>query len=420
MEGQRWSSSNVKYLPTGLVTEILARLPVKSLLRFRCVCKSWHSLISSLDFAYLHLAHYHDDDDDNTPILTFICHENIVRWNLRSTHTFRNVASKDCRNLPDNGCKCPENYFICGHSVNGLLLLSNSYLSYKTRRTEIMLWNPLIGKAHKLPSLEVCDAILGLGVDLSNNDYKVVAIANYPCTSVHLYTLSTHTWRSIVDYEESMISLVLSHGLLIQGTVFWVTVEYEGNSYMVSLDVKDEVFDYTTLPFANSGSSRCPVAYREQVGLLDLGGAGNYSCTLWVTEKDQTPRNWSKLYTINLQQHYFHKILCFKKNGQLIFTARGVVKLCNIETQDMKHLMKNRSFYHHWSSTSAYFTLYKERLGFDLSNNDYKVVVIAKNPSISVNLYTLGTDTWRSVVNHRESSINGVNSLGVLINGTIF
>ena len=31
------------------------------------------------------------------------------------------------------------------------------------------------------------------------------------------------------------------------------------------------------------------------------------------------------------------------------------------------------------------------RLGFDLSNNDYKVVVIAKNHSVSVNLYTLGT-----------------------------
>ena len=71
-----------------LMTEILARVSVKSLLRFRRVCKSWHSLISSPDLAYLHLARYHNDDDDNSPILTFICHDNIVRWNLRSTHSF--------------------------------------------------------------------------------------------------------------------------------------------------------------------------------------------------------------------------------------------------------------------------------------------------------------------------------------------
>ncbi|KAL6135804.1 hypothetical protein ACLB2K_068029 [Fragaria x ananassa] len=38
-----------------VIEEILPRLPVKSLLRFQCVCKSWRALISASLFAKKHL-----------------------------------------------------------------------------------------------------------------------------------------------------------------------------------------------------------------------------------------------------------------------------------------------------------------------------------------------------------------------------
>ncbi|KEH41836.1 F-box protein interaction domain protein [Medicago truncatula] len=42
------------YLPDELITKILVRLPVKSLIRFKSVCKSWFSLISDNHFANSH------------------------------------------------------------------------------------------------------------------------------------------------------------------------------------------------------------------------------------------------------------------------------------------------------------------------------------------------------------------------------
>jgi hypothetical protein len=44
-------------IPAKLVVEILCRLPPKSLMRFRCVCKSWNSVINDPSFISLHYLH---------------------------------------------------------------------------------------------------------------------------------------------------------------------------------------------------------------------------------------------------------------------------------------------------------------------------------------------------------------------------
>ena len=43
------------YLPADIVLDILTRLPVKSLLRFRCIFKSWNSSITTPNFMSTHL-----------------------------------------------------------------------------------------------------------------------------------------------------------------------------------------------------------------------------------------------------------------------------------------------------------------------------------------------------------------------------
>ncbi|GAB2248271.1 hypothetical protein Droror1_Dr00008153 [Drosera rotundifolia] len=48
---QKWDM----YFPIELITNIIARLPVKTLLRFRCVSTTWHDVIESEYFETMHL-----------------------------------------------------------------------------------------------------------------------------------------------------------------------------------------------------------------------------------------------------------------------------------------------------------------------------------------------------------------------------
>ncbi|XAR49259.1 hypothetical protein NMG60_11032388 [Bertholletia excelsa] len=45
------------HLPSEILTEILSRLPVKTLIRFTSVCKSWYCLIKDPSFIMTHLNH---------------------------------------------------------------------------------------------------------------------------------------------------------------------------------------------------------------------------------------------------------------------------------------------------------------------------------------------------------------------------
>lgn len=71
-EGGKMQSNWTGNCPQDVLTEILLRLPVKSLLQFKCVCKYWYAVIGSPGFVRKHFNHennrtrllYYTSDND--------------------------------------------------------------------------------------------------------------------------------------------------------------------------------------------------------------------------------------------------------------------------------------------------------------------------------------------------------------------
>ena len=120
------------YIPDEVLIEILQRLSVKSLIRLRCVSKSWKSLIATPAFIDSHLTHSLSlpsnsnklivIDDSDCRHYKFIHDDN----NDSSFHQFQNVE------FP-----LTSSFNLIG-SVNGFFCL------FEDKR--FILWNPCIRK----------------------------------------------------------------------------------------------------------------------------------------------------------------------------------------------------------------------------------------------------------------------------------
>ncbi|XP_004305860.1 PREDICTED: F-box/kelch-repeat protein At3g23880-like [Fragaria vesca subsp. vesca] len=130
-----------------VIEEILPRLPVKSLLRFRCVCKSWRALISASLFAKKHLGHAtvtsrlqilefgsgEYEPGSNVANLKVASRQlDVPRWCSADVH-FVSLAQASTRTIRIVG------------SCNGLICLQVS-------RGLFLLWNPCTKKRRCYPN----------------------------------------------------------------------------------------------------------------------------------------------------------------------------------------------------------------------------------------------------------------------------
>ncbi|KAL8140128.1 hypothetical protein V2J09_006149 [Rumex salicifolius] len=179
-----WSE---RYLPIDLWPLILSRVPVKPLLRFRCVSKSWRSLIDDPNFARLHLKSFKNNiQETNLLVVQGVKQQCVIRCSDR----FR---------------------------VNSEILLT---LGWKTRlESAFKVWNPSIRKFHEFPSFPEIETSLGdrikyreigLGYDLLAKVYKHVRLIYVRdiIHSVAVYSLGTESWR-IIQFQGKECSIPL-------------------------------------------------------------------------------------------------------------------------------------------------------------------------------------------------------------------
>lgn len=281
-------------LPREIVADILSRIPVKTIVHCRCVCKRWRNILSEPYFVNLHLSRspagliIHQGvaqlkidilklgELDDKPDQHDIHHDPLMRFDL-------GLCSKDSR------------MWLSG-SVNGLICLRN----YSDDTTCIC--NPITREYILLPNqtyIEKSYAMLihGFGFVESSNQYKVVLFykGNFPASKgsdeygCEVYTLGTGMWRNLGHVPFSVKGCGI--GVYVGGNLHWLADEV-----ICTFDLDKESFQLTAAPAVPQVSGH--ETYR------DLGILGGCLCicdctpdselAIWVMKDYGVKESWSK------------------------------------------------------------------------------------------------------------------------------
>ncbi|GFP92871.1 F-box/kelch-repeat protein at3g06240 [Phtheirospermum japonicum] len=313
--------------------EILTRLPVKSLLRFSCVSKSWLSLISSPYFTKTHLenrisnkSYTHHRLFCITAIpkshftefpLTFLQRDQAAAAPAPSDHAFPN---------PDMPM------WIVG-SCRGIVCISLDDVN-------LVLWNPSTGKHRRLPYLNNspksgCYMKDGFGYDELNNDYKVVAILfgifQKGPYKVLIFSLKANRWKRIEDFKHGVP--LDNSAKYTNGKLHWL-VKRDGRMNIVSLDLASEQYGKLGPPRnADNGNSCSAGLFSESLCLmLDDHKA---SMHVWVMKEYGVRDSWARVLVIphiGGPGRYPHMLRVWSLNNDEILLSYGRV----VVVYDMK------------------------------------------------------------------------------------
>ncbi|MCD7465152.1 hypothetical protein HAX54_000697 [Datura stramonium] len=338
------------YIPDWLLPEILCRLPVESLLRFRCVSKQWYSLISSPDFISLYTS------AATAPPLLILPHFS-TKPKKQEKYSVYSENLTLVKELVFPFKRSSKNYFRVIGFCNGLFCLCDDIFRYTST---IILWNPAIRKSVTLPKPPPHDKHmfwLGLGFDPKNFDLKVVRIAylggpNGGCMKAEVYKLSTCLWTTV--YSKTInYKLDINHAsVYFNGSVHWVSQskneDGEITNSLLVFNLSDETVSEMGFPhvLAQAQFSSWDLSvtlYGEHISLIwypksrDLGPQCD-SCVVWVMNQYGKLDSWMEKFVVDLNGGISDAI-GFTRNGEfLVVQYPGNLLSYDPESREFKDL----------------------------------------------------------------------------------
>ncbi|WCJ28838.1 F-box and associated interaction domains-containing protein [Euphorbia peplus] len=313
MDGN-WRSTERKavggLLPDEIVREILVRLPVKSLLRFKTVCKYWYSIISCTEFVKEHLklaraARYNQRD-------TFIClciPDNYESYPcvlyIEDSNGTTHAREFDFLQKLFYGHENKLSVTFC-NSCDGLMCFQFD------RDDRILIWNPAFPNEYKvIQSSSVFKSVV-IGIDPTSNEYKIIQVPMFSkidvdYISIEIYSLKSSSWRSkrISKRNSTFHMICVTYA---NNGVYWACLDDEERpNSIIYFDLAGESLDYMNLP------SKCFVHialinYKDSIAIV--GGISEHERELWVLEdycgmKSSWTKNSSVEYRNKLSSRRF-------------------------------------------------------------------------------------------------------------------
>nr|XP_023921393.1 F-box protein CPR1-like [Quercus suber] len=265
------------HLPYDVVLNILGQLPVKSVMRLRCVSKCLYSSITSPDFISTYLNNINNNNNmnhDNARVIhiesesTRVSNRQVCMVAL--ARTFDRISEIG---VPfDFPTKCVQ---IVG-SCNGLLCLAD----YPPGNV-VYLWNPSIRRFKKLP--HTCLGLLkhvtlGFAYCSENNDYKVVRTSGSSLSTSEIEIGALH-WMASVKEENRMTE-----------------------TDIMAFDVNSEKFRKLALPHGSIDGpllQRCVPSFRGKLAFFEESG---FQYSIWVMGDYGVVESWNKLFVVPFER----------------------------------------------------------------------------------------------------------------------
>ncbi|KAI5654282.1 hypothetical protein M9H77_31469 [Catharanthus roseus] len=338
------------FLPFELNIEILLRLPVKSLSKFKCVSKSWLSFIASPQFIEAHLSASSENGECANHKLIFTILPPNAGLKVCSLSSVVSEPSTKVFKVNYPMKRRRKSVWVVGY-CQGLVC-------YAIEEKKLILWNPSTAMYKKLPDLNVklkngCYVLYGFGYDKKNKDYKVVAIFCVFCsagvyeTEVKIYSLKTNSWRRTQDFKGGIP--LDDSGKYANGKLHWTASRSfsSGNGYewkIISLDLADETYGEVNRPDYGDGTNDW------LFGVLDgcLSVLCNYQRTrgdLWVMKEYGSHESWTKLVSIpyvnSPVNSTYSMPLYMLKNGEILLIFGTTLVVYNPKQNSFRYPQLN-------------------------------------------------------------------------------
>nr|GEZ08116.1 hypothetical protein [Tanacetum cinerariifolium] len=249
------------HVPHDIVSNhILPRLPAKSVCRFNCVSKEWHSFLTSHMFKNKHNRMHVNDHQNNIKLLVFLKTEPFEFTTIDcEAPSSDKVLTPTHRPLPPFEDTTPNNIHILT-SFHGLVCLGIIKDKCDVRYSYIILWNPLTNEYKRLSKCiypdEECNNIwdicsdFGLYYNCCEDDYKLLYV-NLFGDNVCLYSLKSESWRKLDVFQHTSRLYVgrWSKGIYLNENLYFLQDHSNRNlNLIIRFDTKTKWFSKIQTP----------------------------------------------------------------------------------------------------------------------------------------------------------------------------
>ncbi|XP_021749694.1 F-box protein At3g07870-like [Chenopodium quinoa] len=328
--------------------EILPWLPVKSLLRFKSVCKKWYFFISSEYLSRIQLQR-----SSSIPRSVLVHYEDFkfqaINFNFEYKFVGGQNNSVDLKVLDKLGfCNTFDEVVNLGNaadlmgSCNGLLCMFFSS-SNEEWCNFYVVYNPCIGSCIEIKDhreFEEKELNYGFGYVTMLDDYEIVNVEFVEGMQdaemvVSVYSLRSKEWRhkfveKRLDFDKQPWAFSKFVGELVKETLYWgMIVGKEGalKKCIFAFDLAKEEFRIMPLPKTNLGDD--DGVRRWGFGLCSINDClfawGKYDdghLELWKFKEHGGVESWTKLWAPNLMENLgvqdCRDLFLIKESGKIL------------------------------------------------------------------------------------------------------